>query len=199
MNPTEPEPTPTQPSIATSRGRRFTCFPAAILVFIINEKEEFLLLAHPKRGGGWEMVNGGLEAGETVLEGALREAREEAGPEVRLRPLGTIHVSSFHYDEQVQYMLSISYLMAYEGGKVEPGDDMHGSQYRWWRLDELVDGSADVIVPPNPYWLFTRAVELYRLWKDQDRPLQNPLPDRSEGKRDDRRWGTDGKQLTTDD
>jgi CubicO group peptidase (beta-lactamase class C family) len=82
-------------------------------VFVVNEQEEILLLAHPKRGGSWEVVNGALEAREPVAEGALRETYEEAGEEVCVRPLGAGHVSTFHYDDNVQYMLSVGYLMAY--------------------------------------------------------------------------------------
>ncbi len=133
------------------------------------------MLAHPKRGGGWEVINGALEANETVLEGALRETREEAGEPLRVRPLGTAHVSTFHYDDNVRYMLSISYVMAYEGGEVVPGDDMTGSLHRWWSADELMSERAKIIVPPDGLWLIKRAIELYRLWRGQTVELQPPL------------------------
>jgi 8-oxo-dGTP pyrophosphatase MutT (NUDIX family) len=158
-----------QPYVTTANGKRqFVCSPAALLVFIVNEEEEILLLSHPRRNGGWEVVNGALEAGETVLEGALRETREEAGEQVRVRPLGVVHVATFHYDEQVEYMLSLGYLMAYEGGEVEPGDDMAGSEYRWWSIEELMDESVRLIAPPEQKWWIQRAVELYRLWGRQE-------------------------------
>ena len=153
--------------ITTVDGRRrFACSAVAVLVFIVNERQEILLLAHPRRKGWWEVVNGALEAGETILACALRETREEAGP-IKVRPLGTLHASTFHYDENVQYMVSLCYLMAYEGGQVQPGDDMAGSRFRWWSLEELADESVRVIVPPDQKWLVRRAVELYRLWKGQ--------------------------------
>ncbi|NIV34410.1 MAG: NUDIX domain-containing protein [Anaerolineae bacterium] len=167
----------TRPHMLTADGRRrFACSPVAILVFIVNEREEVLLLSHPKRQGGWEVVNGALEAGETLLEGALRETREEAGAGIQVRPLGTVHVSSFHYDERVEYMLSLGYLMAYEGGEIEPGSDMAGSLYRWWSLAELEENDVHLIVPPGQPWLLERAVELYRLWKGRDVELQPELP-----------------------
>jgi 8-oxo-dGTP diphosphatase len=157
-----------QPYVTTVDGkRRFACSPVAVLVFIVNEREEVLLLAHPKREGGWEVVNGALEAGETVLEAALRETREEVGTDIWIHPLGTVHVSTFHYDEEVQYMLSVGYLMGYEGGEVEPGDDMEGSEYRWWSLEELADEAVRIIIPPGGKWLIRRAVDLYRLWRGE--------------------------------
>lgn len=164
------------PTVTTTDGRRvFPCFPAAVVVFIINDREEFLLLHHPQRAG-WEVVNGGLDAGLTILEGALKETREEAGPQVRVRPVGVVHASSFHYDENVRFMLSISYVMAYEGGPIEPGDDMAGSRVAWFGLAELESGKVPLVVPTTGPWLFRRAVEVFRLWRDRrDDPLQRDL------------------------
>lgn len=167
----------TQPTVTATNGRAFACSPAAVLVFIINEREEFLLLRHPQRPG-WEIVNGALEAGETVLAGVLREVAEEAGPAVRVRPLGAVHIQTFHYDEQVRYMLSLSYLVAYQGGEIAPGDDMAGSEARWFTLAELLDEATPILVPPNMRWTFSRALQLYHLWQHVEVDLQPPLPER---------------------
>lgn len=165
-----------QPTITSANGNRsFACSAAAVLVFIINEKEEILMLSHPNRKGWWEVVNGALDAEETILEGALRETREETGPNIRVKPLGIIHASTFHYDEDVRYMISLCYLMRYRGGPILPGDDMAGSEARWWSLTDLLQDSTKIIVPPNQKWIFGRAVELYRLWKDKTVVLQLDL------------------------
>lgn len=157
-----------QATITTVDGkRRFARSPVAVLAIIVNDSEEILLLSHPRQNGGWEVVNGAMEAGETALAAALRETAEEIGSGVRVRPLGTVHVSTFHYDERVRYMLSVAYLLAYEGGEVRPGDDMAGSQYRWWGLDELVSDEVELLVPQEK-WLVARAVDLYRLWRRED-------------------------------
>jgi len=150
--------------IANDGNRRFACSPVAVLVFIVNEREEILLLSHPDRQGAWEVVNGAMEAEETVLQAALRETYEEAGTNLRVRPLGTVHVSTFHYDESVRYMLSVGYLLAYDGGIIQPGDDMHGSDFRWWSLDELASPKVRLLIPPGEKWLIERAVDLYRMW-----------------------------------
>ena len=84
-----------QPTVRDVAGRRtFACFPAAVLACLIDPDERMLLLAHPQRKGEWEVVNGALEAGETIVEGVLREIREEVGAAARVRPLGSVHVSS---------------------------------------------------------------------------------------------------------
>jgi len=155
--------------ITTRDGRRrFACIPAAVLAIIVNEREEVLLLSHPRQHGGWQVINGAMEAGETVLQAALRETYEEAGSAIRVRPLGTVHVSTFPYDEKVRYMLSIAFLFAYDGGEIQPGDDMAGSEYRWWSLDELASEEVDLIVPPSEKWVIQRAVDLYRLCNQEN-------------------------------
>jgi hypothetical protein len=74
--PVDPQPVPApQPVVANVRGRRFACSPAAVVALIVDDRERLLLLAPPRYGGAWGVVNGGLEAGETLLEGALREVR----------------------------------------------------------------------------------------------------------------------------
>jgi glycosyltransferase involved in cell wall biosynthesis/ADP-ribose pyrophosphatase YjhB (NUDIX family) len=169
------------PVVVTERGRPFTCVPVALLVFVVNDQEEFLLLRHPQRAG-WEVVNGALEANETLAAGALREVVEEAGPEARVRLLGPVHIQNFHYDQQVRYMLSLGFLAAYEGGEVIPGDDMRGSEVGWFSVAELEDESLPILVPPDLRWLFRRALALYRLWRDEQVVLQEPLPERAANK-----------------
>jgi ADP-ribose pyrophosphatase YjhB (NUDIX family) len=164
-----------QPFISNKRGtRRFACSAVALQAVVVSPQETILLLSSPIRNpeGAWQVVSGALEAGETVLEGTLREAHEELGREIRLRPLGTIHVQTFHYDENVQYMIAIYSLLAYEGGEVNPGDDMRGSQYRWWSVAELEEEKVNIVVPPGQKWILKRAIELYRLWEGQTLELQ---------------------------
>ena len=167
--------TNTQPFITNLKGtRHFACSPVAVQAVVVSPEEKILLLSSPSRNadGAWQVVSGALEAGETVLAGTLREAHEELGSDIRLRPLGTVHVQTFHYDENVQYMIAIYYLFVYEGGEIQPDDDMQDSQYRWWSLAELQDLNVNIVVPPGQKWILKRAIELYRLWKDEPWELQ---------------------------
>lgn len=161
-----------QPPIFAADGRRvFAGSAAAVLAFIIDSEERVLLLSHPDYPGGWEVISGALEAEETIVEGVLREIREEAGPAVRVRPLGTVHAGTFRYDSAIQYMISIGYLLAYEGGPIVPGDDMAGSAHRWWRMAELhQQRDLKLLVPQGQLWMIGRAIQLYRLWKDEPIP-----------------------------
>ena len=156
-----------QPELVGRNGRRFPGFAAAVLVFIVDPStRRFLLLSSPPKRGrpGWEVVNGGLEAGESVLEGVRREVAEEAGPAVRLGVLGAVHSWTYRYDDSVTHMLSLAFVASYLGGEVVPGDDMAGCEVRWASLDEVRSLPALI---PEEVWLFERALELFDLWSDR--------------------------------
>ena len=166
-----------QPHVTSAgpRQRRFAASAVAVQAIVVNHAQEVLLLSSPSRNQGWQLVSGALEAGETLLDGAVRELREELGNEIQARPLGTVHAQTFHYDEQVPYMLGVYYLFAYQGGEVIPGDDMAGSEFRWWSLADLEDETAVFHASVMP-WMLRRAVELYGLWHSRPQPpLQPPL------------------------
>jgi len=172
--------------IATSAGRVFEAHPAAVVVPIVNRSEELLLLESPLRPGWWEPVNGAVEARETLLEAALREVREEVGADVRVRPLGVVHASTFAYDARVTHMISVAYLMAYEGGTPQPGDDMRGSRVRWAAADEIEKDGLRLVPPLDQAWLRQRTLDLFRLWERAPAvPLQGPLTEGGWNKLDD--------------
>ena len=168
--------TKSQPTTEDAKGRTLVCHVVALAAIIVDANERILMLSHPlrNRDGSWEIVGGGLEAEESVLAGTLREVREEVGEDIRVRPLGTVHVHTFHRNDAVPFNIGVYYLLAYEGGPVIPGDDMTDSAYRWWTLEEI-EREQPKINTPRQQWILTRAIELYRLWKDVDIDLQ---PDR---------------------
>lgn len=66
-------------------------------------------------------------------------------------------------------LLSVTCVIACEGGEVVPADDMTRAAVRWARLDQIDRGDVDVAVPAQP-WLRRRALELYQLWRDGEIP-----------------------------
>ena len=153
--------------ITALSGRLFATFPAAVVVPIVSPQEEFLLLESPRRPGWWEPVNGAVDEGETLLQAALREAREEAGSELQVRPLGVVHASTFAYDARVDRMISVVYLMAYEGGAATPGDDMRESRVCWVTLDAIESSGLRLLPPLDERWLRQRTLNLFRLWRQE--------------------------------
>jgi ADP-ribose pyrophosphatase YjhB (NUDIX family) len=169
--------TTSQPFVISAgpKRRQFATSAVAIQAIIVNQAEQVILLSSPTRKQGWQVVSGALEAGETLLDGTLREVYEELGPNIQVRPLGTVHAETFHYDERVQYMLSTYYLFAYQGGDILPGDDMLGSEYRWWALPELEEEGL-IFHASAKLWVLKRAIALYRLWSQEgELPLQQTL------------------------
>ena len=64
-------------------------------VWLVNSKGEMLLTQrHPgkKAGGLWEFVGGGVLAGETTAQGAVREVKEEIGILLTESELSLLHV-----------------------------------------------------------------------------------------------------------
>jgi len=153
------------PSIAAANGRVFATFPTAVVVPIVNHEEKFLLLESQRQPGLWEPVNGAVDGGETLLEAALREVREEAGHHVRVRPLGVVHASTFEYDARVRRMISVVFLMAHEGGAAVPGDDMRGSAVRWASLRAIESDGLRLLPPLDQEWLRRRTMDLFRVWQ----------------------------------
>ena len=67
-----------QPTIIDADGRQFSCFPVAIVVFLVNEKEEILCLSHPERKGQWEIVRGTVDTDSRAPRRALHAASATA-------------------------------------------------------------------------------------------------------------------------
>lgn len=158
-------------------NRLFPAYPVALQALIINEDERFLLLSspHKNKANEWQVISGGLDANETILDGVLREVKEEAGEKVRVRPLTLIHSQTFSFDAHIPFMIGIYYLLAYEGGQVVPGDDMQGSQVRWWSIDELQQ--ADIHFHPSTHlWMLARGVEMFRLLRERPLPVTTLQP-----------------------
>lgn len=157
-----------QPELTSTTGKRFPGFATAVLAFIIDAStRRFLLLSSPPKRGrqGWEIISGGVEAGETWLRALHREIAEEAGPAVRLDFYGTVHAWTLRYDDAVPQLMSVAFVAAYRGGDVVPGDEMGGCSVRWATLDEVVDLAASGGLIPEEPWLFERALQCLDLWR----------------------------------
>lgn len=166
-----------QPKVSSfDKTRMFATSPAAVVIWVVNDEEKILFLSHPKREGFREVIAGALEAEESVWAGAMRELYEEVGEEIKVKSLGILHASTFRYDDNNQFMLSLDFLMKYEGGDIVPGDDMSGSGVHWMGLDELVEYEDKIYPPAHRPWIRERAIELFRLWKDRDISIEDMQP-----------------------
>ena len=81
------------------------------------------------RAGKWNLPAGFMENNETVMDGAMREVREEANAEVEILQLHTVY--SVLHAHQV-YMLFLAKL---KGDTFSAGDET--SEVRFFALDEI--------------------------------------------------------------
>lgn len=111
--------------------------PAAA-VSIINDKDEILLL---KRADSfkWTMPGGTLEFGESLVECAIREVREESGLNVKVTEvIGTYtdpNIRVEYSDGEVRQEFTIVFSGQVTGGNLVL--DEESTEYRWVALDKL--------------------------------------------------------------
>ena len=156
------------PTLEDDHARIYPCYPVAVLDFILDESGRILLLSRADGEDVWEVPSGAVEAHETILEGVIREAGEELGNGVSLKPLGTLHAQTVGF--RAIPLISVAYLLAYEGGVIETGSDMYRARAEWWSLEQL--DRLEIGVPDGQPWLFERAVTLHELWRGEQVDLE---------------------------
>jgi 8-oxo-dGTP pyrophosphatase MutT (NUDIX family) len=122
--------------------------PYEVLVFVRRE-EEFLVLHRSERQGAfWHSVSGGVELGESAIEAAERELREETGLEAE--PAATGDVFTYVPDAQSPYAgigtVRVDCFVAEAPADWEPALDWEHDDYRWCGLDE----AAALLYWPEP-------------------------------------------------
>ncbi|TYC23054.1 NUDIX hydrolase [Micromonospora sp. MP36] len=125
----------------------------AVRVVVLDAAERVLLFhtrdpEHPRLGVWWELPGGGLDAGETYLEAAVRELREETGivvapadvgPPTWRRRASFIHRQWRHLQDEVIVPVRLP----------GPGPDVDEANrldyevedyfgFRWWPVTEIV-------------------------------------------------------------
>lgn len=120
----------------------------AVGAVIRDHDDRVLLVRHrPERGGPWQgrwiCPGGGLEPGETLAEGALREVREETHLDIELGRVLPPFETIFREAGAVRlHVVYVDFLAKPLGGELKPDDDV--AEAEWWdratmsrRWDEL--------------------------------------------------------------
>ena len=130
---------------------KFKLIPEAH-VFLMNGNDEVLLLRRYNTGyedGKYSVIAGHIDGNEEVRSAAIREAREEAGIEIRLSDIevvGVIHRKD--EDERVAFFLAASRWR----GPIVNAEPHRCDDLSWHSIRDL---------PPNMVPYVRRAIENY--------------------------------------
>jgi ADP-ribose pyrophosphatase YjhB (NUDIX family) len=110
----------------------------SVSVLPLDGNGRLLLVKHA--GGRWGLVGGAIDPGESPVEAAVRESREEIGVEVQVRRLldvvgGPDFEVTYANGDRVAYV-SVAYEAEIVDGTLRPdGDEVAATG--WFRRDEL--------------------------------------------------------------
>ena len=109
--------------------------PTWVIALVVVRDDDRFVLVEELRDRGWFLPAGRVEPGETLLSGARREVREEAGLEVELD--GIIRIEHTPATGQLDARLRVVFVAHPIGGtlKTEPDGESRGAA--WVRLSEL--------------------------------------------------------------
>jgi len=108
---------------------------------VLDDDGRILLVKHvPRRGdfwgGQWMVPGGGLELGETLEEGVVREVEEETNLKVEvLRHVSTLDRIVREGDEVKIHVVYVDFLVRPVAGELCPGSDVGTA--RWFSSDEI--------------------------------------------------------------
>jgi 8-oxo-dGTP diphosphatase len=108
---------------------------------VLNDDGRILLVRHVPRkgdfwGGQWMVSGGGLELGETLEEGVIREVEEETNLKVEVvRHVSTLDRIVREGDEVKIHVVYVDFLVRPVGGELRPSSDVGAA--RWFSRDEI--------------------------------------------------------------
>lgn len=112
----------------------------AVAVLLLDEEDNIVLVRQyrvPLASCTWEIPAGGLEPGESVLEAAARELREETG----LEGEGFHHVLSYHASTGTTTQKFHIVFASLQRGRPAPEPVPAGTfDFRWTPLSQVLDG-----------------------------------------------------------
>ena len=127
-------------------------YTVAVHLFFLRG-EQVLLIRRFKTGyqdGNYSVVAGHVDAGESVIQAAIREAKEEAAVTLEPSDLQIVHVMNRKSeDERIDFFITVRHWV----GEVVNNEPDKCDQFLWARFDAL---------PPNLIPYVRQGLENYR-------------------------------------
>lgn len=122
-------------------------FPKVVVgCFILNDKNEILLVKSYKWAGLWVVMGGHIEWGESIADACARESREEVGLEVKF--VRVIETVEFVFDPNFhdkKHFVGLQSECRVIGNQTPTIDNDEIQEARWFPLSDAV--SLDSILP----------------------------------------------------
>lgn len=109
--------------------------------FVTNEKDE-ILLVKTRRDGHWVFPGGQIEVGENLIEGVIREVKEESGMDVTVSHLVGVFSNTATYEGHsgvkiVPTKVMFDFVCEPVGGEFNTSDET--SDVRWVRKEDVLN------------------------------------------------------------
>ena len=113
---------------------------------IINDKNEVLLIHH--NAGHWDFPKGHMEEGETEVQTAIREVKEETNIEVEVNEE---YRYSTKYSPKEDVMKEVVYFLAKNINDNKKAQLEEVSEVRWFRMNDAIekityDNSREILI-----------------------------------------------------
>ncbi|MBQ5782473.1 MAG: NUDIX domain-containing protein [Oscillospiraceae bacterium] len=131
----------------------------ALVFYLKDNKEQVLLIKH-SNSGHWSFPKGHVEAGETEVQTAVREIKEETGVDVdidtRFREVVT-------YSPKKDVIKDVIYFFAVAKGYETQKQESEVSEVRWVDADKVLK----CVSYRNDKELVTKAIRFYKQHKKE--------------------------------
>ncbi|MBU1878402.1 MAG: NUDIX domain-containing protein, partial [Chloroflexi bacterium] len=107
-----------------------------------------LLLVHREDNGYWALPGGHLEYGESLVQAAVRETREETGLEVQIISLSGVYSAPFpdgFVVNEVNQVVVAAFICRMAGGQLRPGPETTDAAF--FPVDALPEPIMPIHVP----------------------------------------------------
>ena len=113
---------------------------------IINDKDEVLLIHH--NAGHWDFPKGHVEEGETEIETAIREVKEETNIDVEV---DEIYRYSTKYSPKQDVLKEVIYFLAKNISDNKQAQLEEVSEVKWFNFNDAIkqitfDNSRDILI-----------------------------------------------------